>query len=351
MQFLSSLLRYLRRRRLLVGAAVVVVFAAVNGIRGTKYTSMRLTSLDMGLQGLKTVTFDETSTNNTSSKGCFWYSDNLFHLMCAVLTDRPVQFHAVANRVPRMQRELFQYLGVKRCESAKEKAANSPGSGWEDLERYLDHVKMNLHLLQGRCNEETANNTASSLIAKTSPAPNASLKQKKCLHLARNFNRRLQNCSAPLEECDTIVFDDTLPFCPLWKAMQQYQTIISPHGFQLALPILAHAALDPTQPEKSLHIIEVRWPGYQDGSYEEMVRLFQSTRSNLYHTLIEGHTPGGKLNEKDGDCHKVKACRKAERQKDLYCSAAGQGQMAKAIAASFDDGRRRDLELKRHEPY
>ena len=336
-RFLSTLLRCLRRRRVCVVAGVVV-FAVVYGIGGTKYTSLRLTSLDMELQSLKTVTFNETalegnSNNQNDNKGCFWYSDNLFHLMCAVLTDRPVQFHAVANRVPRMQRELFQYLGVKRCDSAKEKPSNSRGSGWEDMERNLDQVKMNLQLLQERCNAETSqNSTTMSSLFKSSISPSATSKTKKCLHLSRNFNRRLQNCSTPLEECDTIVFDDTLPFCSLWKVFQQYETIISPHGFQLALPILAHAALD--TPHKSsrppsLHVIEVRWPGYQDGSYEEMVRLF---RGSMNHTLIPGYTPNGKLNEKDGNCQKVKACRKAERQRDLYCSAAAQEQMAKAIA-------------------
>ncbi|KAL7531277.1 hypothetical protein ACHAWF_003699 [Thalassiosira exigua] len=330
---LRTYLRHICRRCSSRFCAVVTVILLLVvygiGIGGTKYNSLRLTFLDMELLSLKTVTIINETTI-TSNKGCFWYSDNLFHLMCAVLTDRPVQFHAIANRVPRMQKELFQHLHVKRCESAKEKPSGSKGSGCEDLERNLDRVNENLKMIEAACDAEMSQNTATNLYVKRSTIQSVTSKRK-CLHLARNFNRRLQNCSVPLEACDTIVFDDTLPFCPLWKYMQDYSTIISPHGFQLTLPILAHAALDATQQRTKpgpLQIIEVRWPGYQERSYQGMVSIFPDT---MNHTLIYGHSPGGRLNDQASDCPNVKACRKAERQKDLYCSAAAQEQMTRAI--------------------
>jgi hypothetical protein len=316
-------------------AVVVFIFAVLYGLGGTKYTSLRLTSFDGELQSLKTVAFHET---RPMDKGCFWYSDNLFHLMCAVLTNRPVQFHSVVNRVPRMQRELFQHLNVERCDSPKETPNTSKeGSGWEDLQRSLDAVKENLKLIEAKCNAEAWNKTAHAFV-KNSNSASATTPTRKCLHLARNFNRRLRNCSVPLEHCDTVVFDDNLPFCPLWKVLQDYDTIISPHGFQLALPILAHAAaavLDTTQTSgtpsqrTSLHVIEVRWPGYKDGSYEGMISIFHNHA--MRHTLVAGHTPGGKLNDEITDCQRNRACRKNERQKDLYCSASAQEKMADAI--------------------
>lgn len=269
-------------------------------LTGTKYSSLRLTFFNAELQSLK----KSTSISNTSTashyKDCFWYSDNLYHLMCAILTDRPIQFHALTNRVPRMHRDLIRYLNVERCSSSFQ-SSNHRGAGSEDLERNLSQVQQNLRLLQDKC---------------ANKLPNDNQERKHCLHLARNLNRRLKNCTAPLHQCDTLVFDDSLSFCNLWNAVQDYRTIVSPHGFQLALPILAHAVLkESSTASADVHIVEIRWPGYGDRSYEEMTRIF-----NINHTLLFGMTPNGKLNTVHNECVQNKDCRKAERKRDLYCT-------------------------------
>jgi hypothetical protein len=301
----------------------------VYSLSGTKYTSLGLNSLDLELQSLKThQQYNETKNNHNTSnynQECFWYSDNLYHLMCAVLTERPIQFHVLTNRVPKMHRELFRLLNVQRCsKSASSKPLQQKGAGWEDLEHNFHQVRNKLQHLQESCRSSQNYHF---------PSDN---KKKQCLHMARNFNRRLKNCTTPLEQCDEVVFSDTLSFCQLWNVVQEYDTIVSTHGFQLVLPILAHSVrgvvwnnVNQTHhkrqeqqqqqhppPNAPTHIVEVRWPGYGDQSYQELARIF-----SMNHTLLYGVTPNGKLNNADNECVTIKECRKSERKRDLFCTA------------------------------
>ncbi|KAG7374719.1 hypothetical protein IV203_013814 [Nitzschia inconspicua] len=339
-----------------------IIFGLFYVLSGTKYTSLRLTSFDMELQSLKPhddsggdvviINGKPSSSNNnnstsavTSTNDCFWYSDNLYHLTCAVLTDRPIQFHVLANRVPKMHRELFQLLDVKRCTNNPQQSQRHKGAGWEDLARNLPQVREKLWHLQEQCQATLMGQSLSSTHTEKE-------KKKKCLHLARNFNRRLLNCTDTLEQCDRVVFDDSMSFCQLWNIVEDYSTIVSPHGFQLVLPIVAHAALltNPSNsslievPQRqqqqhqsatittatSVHIVEVRWLGYGDRSYHELTRIF-----GINHTLLYGMTPNGKLNTADdNDCVKHMECRKSERKRDIQCTSDTQQQLAKILQLS-----------------
>jgi hypothetical protein len=330
-----SAFRHYRSSSLLCKISVAMICVVVYVLSGTKYASLRLTSLDMELGSLKTHQQPSDGPNNNDNDNeCFWYSDNLYHLMCAVLTERPIQFHLFTNRVPKMHRELFRLLDVQRCNvSSASKPLNQKGAGWEDLERNLPQVWNKLYRLHETCQSSRNEHLNSD-----------NNKKKKCLHLARNFNRRLKNCTIPLDQCDTLMFGDALSFCQIWNVAQEYRTIVSPHGFQLVLPILAHAAFasagqggiqshhqqqpqkqeqQPQQPQNGpARIVEVRWPGYGDQSYQELARIF-----SLHHTLLYGVTPNGKLNNADNECVTIKECRKSERKRDLFCTKDTQQQL------------------------
>ncbi|KAG7349122.1 DUF563 domain containing protein [Nitzschia inconspicua] len=334
-----------------------IIFGLFYVLSGTKYTSLRLTSFDMELQSLKphddsggnvVIINGKPSSSSTSAvtstNDCFWYSDNLYHLACAVLTDRPIQFHVLANRVPKMHRELFQLLDVKRCTNNNSRQSRQhKGAGWEDLARNVPKVREKLWRLQQHCQATLSEQSLSSTHTEKNK------KKKKCLHLARNFNRRLQNCTDTLEQCDRVVFDDSMSFCQLWNIVQEYSTIVSPHGFQLVLPIMAHAALRvkwsysslievprQRQPQlsttittaTSVRIVEVRWLGYGDLSYQKLTRIF-----GINHTLLYGMTPNGKLNRADNDCVKHIECRKSERKRDLQCTSDTQQQLATILSS------------------
>jgi hypothetical protein len=326
--------------------AMVMICVIIYVLSGTKYASLRLTSLDMELQGLKkhqpqneatnnnSRSRSSSSSNNENDKECFWYSDNLYHLLCAVLTDRPIQFHVLTNRVPKMHRELFRLLDVQRCgrSSSSSKPLQQNGAGWEDLERNLPQVRNKLQRIQNACRS-----------SQNDYFPTSNSNKKKCLHLARNFNRRLKNCTTILDQCDTVIFGDTVSFCQLWNVVQEYHTVVSPHGFQLVLPILAHSTLEVVgqggnqsrqkeqqqqqqqqqNPQNTpAHIVEVRWPGYGDQSYQQLARIF-----SIDHTLLYGETPNGKLNNADNECVTIKECRKSERKRDIFCTADTQQQL------------------------
>lgn len=336
--------------------AVAMLLGTAYVLSGTKYVSLRVTYWDSELQSLQTTISQErnndgdgqnktnatttTAIQNDNNDDCFWYSDNLYHLMCAVLTNRPIQFHSWTNRVPKMQRELFQLLNVRRCVSTSALSQQDPhrGAGWEDVQRNLPQVRQKLRQIQEQCQEFSQPSEPSTSSQETTDRPS-------CLHLARNFNRRLQNCSEPLERlCDRVVFDDTLSFCSLWNVVQEYHTIVSPHGFQLVLPILARVALEEEEEEKAegwsnetgrqaspesavstgtaAHIVEIGWRGYGDPSYQQLTTIF-----GINHTLLYGVTPNGKLNTADNDCVKQKKCRKSERKRDLFCTLGTQLQL------------------------